>query len=123
MTTQTQYEISRVVLRQLAQSRPSSTAIVSIYSPGDGIEATVKRVVVCNTSAGAAAASFYHDDDGTTYDESTQLYKNRTITASTTWVFATLWHVDSSGNIAVKTDVNSALTFTLYGDETQVRAR
>lgn len=123
MAIQTQYDITRALSRQLAQSRPSTTAVASIYTPGDGVQAVVKTVIICNQSAGAAAFSIYHDDNGTTYDQTTQLYSDSTITAGNTRVLTDELFIDSSGNVAVKTDVNSALTFTLYGDEVQVRAR
>lgn len=123
MTTLSQYEVARSFNRQLAQSRPNDTAVASVYTPGDGVRAIVKRVVICNTSAGAAAFRLYHDDDGTTYDEGTQLYHDQTVTATMTRVLEDEIYIDSSGNIAVRSDVTSALTFTFYGEETPYRAR
>lgn len=117
------YNIERVLVRQLAQGRPSVTTAASLYTPGDGVQAVVKRVVICNTSASNAAFDIFHDDNGTTYDATTQLYYNQTVTAGLTWVLEDELYVDSSGNIAVASDTTLALTFTLYGDETQVRAR
>lgn len=123
MTTETQYEIGRFLSRQLAQSRPTDTAAASIYSPGDGVQAIVKRILVCNTDTVAANWDLFHDDDGTTYDASTQLIKQVSVSPNETYVFTDELFVDSSGNVAVATDVTAALTFTLYGDESQVRAR
>lgn len=118
-----QYTVERTLLRQVAQSRPTGTAVVSVYSPGDGVQAVVKRIIICNTSAGAAAFDLYHDDDGTTYDQTTQLYHSETLTASTTRVLEDELYVDSTGNIAVRSDVTSAITFSLYAEEAQIRAR
>ena len=117
------YDISRVLSRQLAQSRPATTPVASIYTPGDGVEAVVKKVFICNQSAGVATFDLYHDDDGATYDATTQLYKDQTVGIGITRILDDDLYVDSSGNIAVRSAVTSALTFTLYGDEAQVRAR
>jgi len=117
------YSVERALSRQLAQSRPSDTAAASIYTPGDGVQAVVKTIIICNQSAGAAAFDIFHDDDGTTFDETTQLYDAETLTASTTRVLSDELYVDSSGNIGVRSDTTSAITFTLYGDEVPFRSR
>jgi hypothetical protein len=113
----------QTVARQLAQSQPTDTPAASLYTPGDGVQCVVKRVIICNTSAGSAAFDIFHDDDGTTYDTTTQLFKDYTLAAATTLVIAEELYVDSSGNVAVASDVTAALTFSLYGEEVQVRAR
>ena len=115
------YEVGRVIRRQVAQVRPTATA--SIYTPGDGVQTTVKRIIICNQTAGDAAFDLYHDDDGTTYDQSTQLYGAQTVAARMSLVLEDELYVDSGGNIAADVDVASALTITIYGEETQVRAR
>jgi hypothetical protein len=69
------------------------------------------------------AFDIWHDDDGTTYDATTQLHKDQTVTAGLTRVLEDELFVDSSGNVAAKVDATAALTFTLYGEEVQVRAR
>jgi len=111
----------QVVVRQLAQTQPVTA--VSLYTPGDGVQCVVKRVIICNVSAGAAAFDIYHDDDGTTYDTTTQLFKDYTISAGVTFVMDEELYVDSSGNVAAASDTTAALTFSLYGEEVQVRAR
>lgn len=111
------------VSRQLAQAQPVVTTVASIYTPGDGVQCIVKRVIICNTSAGAAAFDLYHDDDGTTYDTSTQLFKDQTITPGVTLVLDEELYLDSAANLAVASDSTAALTFSLYGEEVQVRAR
>jgi hypothetical protein len=87
------------------------------------VQTIVKRIIICNTTGADAAFDVFHDDDGTTYDASTQLYFNNTVTAGLTRVLDDELFVDSSGNIAVATDKTAALTFTLYGEEVQIRAR
>ena len=113
----------QVVVRQLAQAQPSVTTVASLYTPGDGVQCVVKRVIICNTSAAMAAWGLFHDDDGTTYDTSTQLFKDQSLAASESVIIEDELYVDSSGNIAVETDTTAALTFTLFGEEVQIRAR
>ena len=120
--TLSQYEVGRAILRQVAQSTPSATAAASLYTPGDGVQSVVKRVYICNHSAGSAAWGMFHDDDGTTYTTATQLFKDQTLVAGSTLVLEDDLYLDSSGNLAVETDVEGAITFTAYAEETQVRA-
>lgn len=117
----TRYDISRFIRRQLAQGQP--TTVSSIYTPGDGVQATVKRVIICNTSAANALANLYHDDDGSTYNATTQLLKDNTIGPGKTLVFDNEIDIDSAGNLGASSDVTAALTFSAYGEESQVRAR
>lgn len=107
---------------QLGQSRPATTAAASLYSPADGVVAKVEKVVVVGTAA--AVASIFHDENGTTYDQSTALMYDRTVAANESIIFEIGAYMnDPSGNLAVKTSVNSALTFTAYGTEIRTRAR
>lgn len=112
------------VSRQVGQARPANTAAVSVYTPADGMTTDIVTLVICNSSASAAAYRVFHDADGTTYDESTALFYDVTIPAKTTDIHdMQVFMADSGGNLAVRTDTASALTFTVYGHETQVRAR
>lgn len=109
---------------QLGQLRPANTTAASLYSPADGIVTVITQIIVCNTSAGSAKYRICHDEDGTTYDETTALFWDVPLATETTDILSvTLYMTDNSGNISVRTDTNSALTFTCYGEETQVRAR
>lgn len=110
--------------RQLGQSRPANTTAASLYSPADGVQTTVRTIVVCNTSSAAADYRIFHDDDGTTYDETTALFWDITLPANTTEsIELNIEMADPDGNLAIRTDTANALTFTAYGDERQVRAR
>lgn len=111
----------QAVNRQLAQSTPTNTAAVSLYSPGDGVQGIVKKVYICNVTGAAAAFAMWHDDDGTDYTVETRLYMDNTITANTTRILSDEIYIDSSGNLAVRSDITAALTFTLYGEETRTR--
>ncbi len=103
--------------KQLGQLRPANTTAASLYSPTSG-NTIIKSVVVCNTSGVAATFRIFADDDGTTYDETTALYWDVAIAADTTIQVDTFWAMNnSSGNLAVRTDTNNALTFTAFGTE------
>ena len=104
---------------QLGQLRPANTTAASLYSPASG-ETQVTALHISNTSAAAATFRVFHDDDGTTYDETTALYWDVTVAAgdavTITWDKG-LYMNDATGNLAVRTSVADALTFTLYGLE------
>lgn len=114
----------QAVSRQIGQARPANTTAVSVYSPADGMMTDVVTIIICNSSASSAAYRVFHDDDGVTYDESTALFYDVTIPANTTDIHdMKVFMADSDGNLAIRTDTASALTFTVYGSETQARAR
>lgn len=124
MRTLTQYEVARTLLRQLAQISVTADGTFSMYVPGDGVQAVVKRIIICNHSTeGAAAFDLYHDDDGETFNTATLLYLDETVTLGQTRVLDDELYVDSNGGIGFYVDQPLALTITLYGEETQVRAR
>jgi hypothetical protein len=103
---------------QLAQSRPSGTSAVSVFTASMVTEVT--KIVIANTTGSAADAYIFHDDDGSTFDQSTALIYNKSVPAND---YITLeagaigggLFVSDGGEIGVQTDTGSALTFTLYG--------
>lgn len=110
--------------KQLGQIRPADTTAASIYSPGADDETRVFSVVVCNTTGSPVRYRLFHDEDGTTYDQTTALHYDVALPANTTDVVTFgdgdnggIWMNDSSGNIAGRTSVASAITFTAYGEE------
>ncbi len=104
--------------KQLGQLRPANTTAASIYSPGTNVKAVRMSLVICNTTATKAKFRIFHDDDGTTYDESTALLFDAEILGNhTVEVDGFKAMDDPAGHIAVRTDTNSALTFTIYGAE------
>ena len=105
-------------LKQLGQLRPANTTAASLYSPGASVDAVVKSIVICNTSGAAAKARVFHDDNGSTYNETTALAWDINILADATVVLELFVAMDDdTGNLAVRTDTNDALTFTAYGSE------
>lgn len=119
------YGINAVLVeKQLGQSRPGSTTAVSAYSPSsDIVSAQILTVVIANTTGSAAAYRLFHDEDGTTYDQTTALAYDVSLAANSKEVinFDGLFMANSSGNFAVRTDTNDALTFTIYGREVETR--
>lgn len=114
-------EVEDVLGKELGQARPANTTAVSIYSPPTGIITKITGITVAETAGAAAKFRIFLDNDGTTYDQTTALFYDVTIPANTT-AFPldrgeALWMDDASGNLAVRTDTNSALTFTVHGEE------
>jgi len=107
--------------KQLGQLRPANTTAASIYSPGARIRAIVTSIVIANTTGSTAAFRLFHDDDGTTYDETTALAWDIDIATKKDDISFTsdirILMNNSSGNLAVRTGTNNALTFTVYGFE------
>jgi len=105
-------------IKQLGQLRPANTTAASLYSPAASTQTNIYTVVVCNTSVSSAKYRIFHDDNGTTYDETTALFWDISLSAdSTDTVEIKISMNDSTGNLAVRTDTADALTFTAYGLE------
>lgn len=103
---------------QLAQLRPGDTANATAYTAV--IDTEVTKIVICNTTGSPVAARVFHDDDGTTFDQTTALYYDKSVPANDTIVLeaATLGagvQVQIGGSIGVRSATGSALTFTIYG--------
>lgn len=104
-------------VQQLGQLRPANTTAASVFSPGANTEAIVHNIVICNTSGASAKYRLFIDDNGTTYNETTALAWDVTLPADTTDIFEVkLTMNDATGNLAVRTDTNDALTFTVSGE-------
>ena len=104
--------------KQLGQVRPANTSAASLYSPGTGVTAIVKSVWICNTSSSMVTFRIFVDDDGTTYDETTALFWDVSISGNTTVELNTFMALNNaSGNLAIRASVASALTFTAFGAE------
>ena len=104
--------------KTLGQTQPTTTFAASLYSPGASTTAIIRRILVCNTTAAANTFSIYLDDDGSTYNDTTALYRDTAITANSTTEIKTFIAMDdSSGNLAVQASANSTVTFTAFGGE------
>jgi len=109
--------------RQLGQLRPSNTTAASIYSPATGIRTTIRSIFIANTTGSAATYRIFHDDNGTTFDETTALAWNKSVASGTFDLVnlsdSPIFMADDTGNLGVRSGTNDALTFTVYGEETQ----
>ena len=104
--------------KQLGQVRPTNTTALSLYSPGAGVTAIIKTIFITNTSTSTVKFRIFADDDGTTFDETTALFWDVPILAeSTVELDSFLAMNNSAGNLAVRVDSPSTLTFTAFGAE------
>lgn len=103
----------------IAQSSPSGTTPVSIYSPGSGTITTITFINVCNTSSSSNAKfRIFIDNTGTTYNNTTAHFWDVTLKPGQTFEKQVLYVINnSSGNLAVRTDTANILTFNIYGIE------
>ena len=102
---------------ELGQTRPSDTNPVSLVSPDGNESINIKELLVCNTTTSSAKYRIFKDEDGATYDQSTAHFYDVVLPANTTDILEfDLWMNDPAGNLAVRTDTNSALTFTAHGE-------
>lgn len=104
----------------LAQTRPSVTTAVTLYSNPASTTTIVKEIVVCNTDAGAALVSVYCDEDGSTYDDTNVLLKTFSVAAGTTILLsekvgAFIALSLSTTTIGIKVDVVDKVVFTAFG--------
>ncbi len=104
--------------QQLAQARENSTNAASIYSPGTGITALIKTILIANQSGAAATYRLFLDNDGTTYDQGTCLAYDVPIDANSTHYITVFMAMNnSSGNLAYRSSAANALTITVFGAE------
>jgi hypothetical protein len=107
----------------LAQIRPVGTTAVTLLTVptgGRGVRYAISRIQVANTSAGAATWRLFHDDDGTTYDETTALFWDSSVSvgqvASNQAVspFSAIF-MKPGATLGFRSSVGNALTVSVYG--------
>ena len=104
--------------KQLGQARPANTTAVSLYV-STGVQAgKLFNLFIANTTGTAATYRVFYDVDGTTYDQTTALYYDVSLAANTTdKIVLDIPVTGTLANLAIATGTNSALTFTLFGEE------
>ena len=105
--------------KQLGQVRATTGGTAeSLYSPGSGVTAIIKTIVVCNQTGSADTFCVFLDDDGSTYTEETTLFKDVAIGANET-IQINCWYAmnNAAGNLAVEGATTDAVTFTAFGLE------
>lgn len=104
----------------LAQVRPSVITAVTLYQPGASVRAGTRRLYVANTdTSNAAVITIYAHKTGTTYDTTTMIVPDTTLSAGggVTWQFDVPLLNSEGGSIGVKTDLVDKVVFTLIGVE------
>jgi hypothetical protein len=107
-----------VLLAQLGQSTPANTTAASLVAGAAGVVKVITEVHVVNITASPAKFRLFHDNDGTTYDTTTTVIGyDVQVDPGFSFVLSglNLAIANSAGNFAVRTDTNSAFTFTAYG--------
>jgi len=105
------------MIRQLAQARPSGTSAVSAWTPGEAAPYRIVLVSICNVTDNAVDVSLFHDIDGTTYDETTALVWKHTLLAGEILCYESeISGYRAAGNLAVRSSVGNAATFSVYGE-------
>lgn len=108
---------------QLAQIRPADALANNAFTAD--VETEVTLIMVCNTTSTDRTFSIYHDDDGTTFDDTTAIYRSQLVSANTTFVIELPYagagiSIAPGGSLAVQSSLASAITFTLYGVTTRI---
>jgi hypothetical protein len=102
---------------QVAQARENSTNAVSVFSSGAG-ETHQIRLKAVNVSGASATLSIFHDNDGTTYDESTALVWQMTLSdGQPPYEMEGIYMSNENGNLAYQSSVANAITMTVYSIE------
>ena len=107
-----------MAFKQLGQTRPPTLdTFVSIYSPPADVLASSLVLTITNVTGTDSTYRVCQDDNGTTYDESTALAWDVPILANATAKLNVGPMNDSTGNLAVASDLGNANNFTLHGNE------
>lgn len=110
--------------RLLSQVALDATADISdtLYEVATGVETIVKTIYVCNRGS-TATFRLHHDEGGTTYDTANALYYDYTVTANNTFIVQNEFYLLEGDSIGISSDPADNLTFSIYGEEVQARAR
>ena len=97
-------------------AQQATTAAASAYSPGAGETAIIKQITVCNHEATAQTWGLWIDNDGSTYDDNSVKFEDVPIPANTTEVISCFYAMNNvAGNLAIKANSNSMITFSGHG--------
>jgi len=102
--------------RQLAQSRPSGTSAVSLFTQNYDDPVEIGTLHICNVTGSSVNVSVFHDIDGSTFDQTTALIYQYPLAANG-WldIDDLVGEWDNSGNIGIQVSIADAANFTLYG--------
>ena len=104
-------------IKVLGQLRPANTTAAAVYTKTAGRVVWLDKLFVCNNTT-AATCRVCLDANGSTYDQTTALYYDYNIADNTTLIIDIGAYLETEGgSIGVRTSINDALTFTLFGEE------
>ena len=103
----------------LAQIRPANTTAATAVT-GSVQNTEITRIVICNTTGTAATFRLFHDDDGSTYDQGSALYYDKSIAANDTFEWANESGMSGiaiakDGTLGIRSGTADALNFSIYG--------
>lgn len=109
----------------LSQVRPSASASTAFVAT---LRTEVTQIVVCNTTANNTTFAIYHDDDGVTFNQTTALYYDQTLSGNTSISIKSEsmgggLMLARGGSLGVKPGADLALTFSLYGVTEELASR
>lgn len=110
-------QTQRKTSNQLGQARLSNTDPTSVYAPANNVTGVVRMIRIVNTTGTAATYRMFHDKDGDTYDESTALAWDESVSGNSYDQVDCFIAVKTTGNLAFRSGTGNALTFTVYGEE------
>lgn len=104
--------------RLLGTSRPSDTNNHVVYAKAVGSKVVITAIEIANSTASAAAARLFWDY-GTTYDQSTAILYDKSVAANDNYSKSDIrWaFTGNAGNLAVRSATGDALTFWVWGEE------
>lgn len=109
-----------VKIKMLGQLRPADTNAATLYTKAQDAKVWVDYLLICNTTGTAATCRVFIDNAGSTYDQTTAIYYDKSVAANDTLTvdFSNKVYLsEASSSIGVATGTNDALTFTLFGEE------
>lgn len=102
----------------LFQSRPAGTTAATAYSLPASTTTIIKTIVVVNTSGAAATFRLFMHNTGSTYDETTAIAWDVSLSAGAVQQFDGFYVLNGTGaTFGVRTNTANALTFSGFGPE------
>jgi len=102
----------------LAQLRPTGSSAVTAYTVPANTTSIITTIHICNTTTSDTTFRIFIDNTASTYDETTALYYDTTLSAKETMKIQTHLGMNTAGGtLGIRTANASALTFTINGVE------
>lgn len=102
----------------LGQICVAATSPTSIYSPAVGVDTIVKQIVACNNTYSVATYSIFFSNASAVYNRSTAIAFECQLPAHNQVFFNGFFPMsNATGNIACRSSVASAITFSCWGVE------